>query len=690
MTNHHLLISRRKSLVIGGAALVPLALRGTAAQEKAKAKEEPTKFQIACMTLPYSQYPLARALSGIKSAGFEYVALYTSHKEAGEAKTVPVMPPDGPLSRAKEIGQRCRDAGLKPLLMFSGIYPEDAKGVEVLTQRIQQAQAAGVGQVLTFGHTSGNNRKIWIERFKQLGAVARDHGVVLVAKQHGETGQVTGEIVREVDHPAVKVNYDAGNVMDYTKGQVNPLDDIKTCAELIHSFCIKDHRMFPVNQDCGPGFGEIDHYRLLANVSQTGREMPLCCENISAPKMRATTPEEIDVLARRAREFLEVVVHGLLAALVFGLMLGVRSLQAEEKTRAAALDPAFRIVQDAVANENIPGAIALVAKDGKIIREEAFGLSDVENKRPMTPTTLCWIASITKPVTVAATMKLVERGQLSLDDPVERYLPEFAEQKDREGRHHAIKLRHLMSHTSGIQPNPPTRPSLFFEAGWMGRKIGEVPPLIARTTLEFPPGSQVHYSNAAPYVLARIVELRSGEAFHEFVQGAIFDPAGMKDTYFIVPPSEAGRVAVVYRDNRDKNNRDKNNREERTEFCRWDPTWKVTMTMPDGGLFSCPREIAKFLQLFLDDEGLLDDGGRVLAQETVRAMRTREAAGWGLGWALEEDGLFHHFGSSGTSAWAEAQSGVVGVLFFQLQNQNKIDSIQARFRDAVRGALAAK
>ena len=85
----------------------------------------------------------------------------------------------------------------------------------------------------------------------------------------------------------IKVNYDAGNVMDYTKGKVNPLDDIKTCAELIHSFCIKDHRMFPVNQDCGPGLGEIDHYRLLHNVAFTGLAMPLCCENISAPKIRA-------------------------------------------------------------------------------------------------------------------------------------------------------------------------------------------------------------------------------------------------------------------------------------------------------------------------------------------------------------------------------------------------------------------
>jgi hypothetical protein len=109
----------------------------------------------------------------------------------------------------------------------------------------------------------------------------------------------------------VKVNYDAGNVMDYTKGKVNPLEDIKTCVELIRSFCIKDHRLFPVDQDCGPGLGEIDHYRLLHNVAFTGRAMPLCCENISIPRIRPTNPEQIDAQARRAREFLEFVTRGL-------------------------------------------------------------------------------------------------------------------------------------------------------------------------------------------------------------------------------------------------------------------------------------------------------------------------------------------------------------------------------------------
>jgi sugar phosphate isomerase/epimerase len=304
---------RRLFLELGAKGLALAAGRAFAQGPAAeKPAGEPTKFQIACMTLPYNQYPLERALAGIQSAGYKYVAWGTTHKaDPAQAKGTPVMPADAPPAKAKELGQRCRDLGLAPLMMFSGVYPEAAGGVEVLIHRLKQAEAAGIPHVLTFGHTEGKNRQIWVERFKQLGPIARDLGVLLVVKQHGETGQLTGEIVREVNDPGIRVNYDAGNVMDYTKGQVNPLDDIRTCAELIHSFCIKDHRMFPVNQDCGPGFGEIDHYRLLHNVAFTGRVMPLCCENISAPKFRPTKPEEIDALARRAREFLEMVIHGL-------------------------------------------------------------------------------------------------------------------------------------------------------------------------------------------------------------------------------------------------------------------------------------------------------------------------------------------------------------------------------------------
>ena len=84
---------------------------------------------------------------------------------------------------------------------------------------------------------------------------------------------------------------------------------------MVHSFCMKDHRNWPKDQDCGPGWGEIDHYRLLHPVAGTGRNMPLCCENIYEPLVpRPGKPEEIDALARRVREYLETVITGLRAA----------------------------------------------------------------------------------------------------------------------------------------------------------------------------------------------------------------------------------------------------------------------------------------------------------------------------------------------------------------------------------------
>jgi sugar phosphate isomerase/epimerase len=266
------------------------------------------------MTLPYAQFPLARALTGIKAAGYQYVAWGTSHKEA-DGQQVPVMAAHAPPQKAKELAQRCRDMGLEPLMMFSGVYPESKDGLEVLKNRIQQAEAAGMPQVLTFGHTKGGNRTVWLERFKELGPMARDHKVLIVIKQHGGTtgtGAACAEITREVADDGVKVNYDAGNVLDYLG--LDPIPDIKKCADEVRSFCIKDHRLFPKKGDCGPGLGEIDHYKLLAPVAFTGRAMPLCCENIFAPVVpRPARPEGVDALARRAREFLEIVIQGLQA-----------------------------------------------------------------------------------------------------------------------------------------------------------------------------------------------------------------------------------------------------------------------------------------------------------------------------------------------------------------------------------------
>lgn len=322
-------VSRRRFLQLGaaeGSSLIVGNVSGApkpgvqklgAEKDKAVDNSKPTKFQIACMTLVYSQFPLDRALTGIKAAGFRYVAWGTSHPGA-DGKRQPVMPEDAAPDKAKELGQRCRDLGLEPLLMFSGIYPEAKNHVEILKNRIRQAAAAGIPQVLSFGHTQRGDRKLWIEQFKLLGPIARDHGVRIVLKPHGgltASGALALAIVHDVADDGVKVNYDAGNVMDYLKIDArSTLADLRKCAAEIYSFCIKDHRQFPKDQDCGPGLGEIDHYQLLHPVAFLSRPLPLCCENIFAPLLpRPTKPEGVDILARRAREFLEMVIRGLQA-----------------------------------------------------------------------------------------------------------------------------------------------------------------------------------------------------------------------------------------------------------------------------------------------------------------------------------------------------------------------------------------
>ncbi|MBI1900072.1 MAG: TIM barrel protein [Planctomycetia bacterium] len=305
---------RDAASLAGGALAVPAlsAVLPQFAKSQEKPARRPTDFQIACMTLPYSAFPLERALEGVKDAGYRYVAWGTTHKEEG-GKQQPVLAAAAPPEKAKELADRCRDLGLSPVMMFSMVYPEAQNGLEVLASRLKQAGAAGVPQVLTFGHTEGGKKDVWIERFKKLGPIARDNGVLLVVKQHGGTtgtGEACAEIIRDVNDEGVWVNYDAGNVMDYL--DLDPIADIQKCADTVRSFCIKDHRNWPKDQDCGPGLGEIDHYRLLHPVVFTGLKMPLCCENIFAPLVpRPTAPEGIDALARRAREFLETVIAGL-------------------------------------------------------------------------------------------------------------------------------------------------------------------------------------------------------------------------------------------------------------------------------------------------------------------------------------------------------------------------------------------
>jgi CubicO group peptidase (beta-lactamase class C family) len=344
---------------------------------------------------------------------------------------------------------------------------------------------------------------------------------------------------------------------------------------------------------------------------------------------------------------------------------------------ADKLDGAFQMLRDAVDNGEVPGYIALVARHGQVIRHEAYGLRDIEHQLPFTTNTLCWIASITKPVTVAAAMTLTESGKLALDDPVEKYLPEFREQTDTNCVHHLFTVRHLMSHTSGLVPNPPTRRSAWpiggpLDDSWLEQKLPDIVQTIARSKLRFKPGSKFEYSNSALFVLGRVIEVVSGQRYAEYVKDKILEPLGMTDTYYAPPSSEAKRVATIYARRDGK----------RETIFRFNPGVKIVNTAPDGGLFSYPAQLVPFVQMFLNNDE------RVLSRSAVAEMLKEQAPGWGLGWSLQP-GEFLHEGSSGTVAWADPKMGVIGILFLQYRDQNESDArLRRSFRQAVHQAFS--
>ena len=365
----------------------------------------------------------------------------------------------------------------------------------------------------------------------------------------------------------------------------------------------------------------------------------------------------------------KLVVCGLSAICALLIMCG--------PARAQPFEQALEIIGQAVAEQKIPGASMLVMRHGQIIEQRAFGSRELNPNRPFETDTICWIASLTKPITATAVMKLVEQGKLDLDEPVETYLPQFSNLATSDGTKASITIRQLMSHSSGIPASVPLRESYFFSQRWFATKLPDVVDAIAKRPLDFAPGSKTNYSNAAPYVLGRVVEVSSGQAFPTFLQREIFDPLSMKDTGFAIAIDKIPRTAVVYR----------REGSDLAVYCRYDPTWQVSMTMPDGGLFSTPQDIARFANMFLNG------GQGVLRQDSIDTMLTRqspgnETFGYGLGWILDKPQQFSHWGSSGTLVWADRQRDVVGVFFSQIQDFELLAKLRERVRSAVDDQLA--
>jgi len=279
-----------------------------------QAQTQWTDFQMACMTLPYAAVPFERSLEGIRGAGYTHVAWGLTHPDSSGARKM-LLDVNAGAAAARALAKQSKDAGLPPVMMFTNVMLEAADAVDGHLRRIEQAAEAGIPYLLTFGRTAPGQYENAISCLKQIAPRARASGVLVVIKQHGgntATGADCSRMIREVADEGVRMCYDAGNVLDYESH--DPIADIRTCLQDIRAFAIKDHRDWPKDEDCGPGFGEIDHYRLFEPVMRTGRTIPLAFENIFEPlKPRPRRAEDIDALARRAREFVESVIAGLRA-----------------------------------------------------------------------------------------------------------------------------------------------------------------------------------------------------------------------------------------------------------------------------------------------------------------------------------------------------------------------------------------
>tara|TARA_B100000686_G_scaffold337660_1_gene409085 strand:+ start:40 stop:1212 length:1173 start_codon:yes stop_codon:yes gene_type:complete len=363
-------------------------------------------------------------------------------------------------------------------------------------------------------------------------------------------------------------------------------------------------------------------------------------------------------------------------------------------------DSPVRVVMNGfVADNVIAGSVTAVATKSDMLSLETTGLANLEKKTKMPPDALFWIASMTKPMAAVCVLQLQEAGKLSIEDSVEKHLPEFAGQWMIESRAkgaltlkkptRGITIRDLLTHTSGLaNTNSPRSEST----------LAELVMSYSKTPLQFEPGNRWSYSNAGINTLGRIVEAVSGTPFAEFLQARVLNPCGMKDTTFWPTPAQAKRIATSYRPGRD-------GQLERTEvyFLKGGLSNRKRTPYPAGGLYSTATDVVRFYQMMLN--GGTFKGQRVLKKETA-ALMTRTQTGdiktgfvdgmsWGLGFQVVKTpqgvnaslsaGTYGHGGAFATQSWADPKTGRIVVLMIQRAGFRNGDNSPVRkaFQEAV-------
>ena len=363
-------------------------------------------------------------------------------------------------------------------------------------------------------------------------------------------------------------------------------------------------------------------------------------------------------------------------------------------------------LQHFIDSDVITGAVTAVVGPDGIIAIEAFGLADVAKKRSMGKDSMFWIASMTKPMTAMGVMMLVEEGKVKLDDPLEKFVPEFKgiQLKTAQGLvapKRVVTVKDLLTHTSGIDTTTATPANTPVDT----LPLAEMCVAYAKKPLVNEPGSQWTYNNNAINLLGRIIEVASGKPFADFMEERLFEPLGMTNTTFWPSPDHLDVLAKPYSKNKDSGElvEAKNSR-----FSEPLHDQKRT-AMASGGLYSCAKDLGQLYQMLLN-EGQLD-GKRYLKAATLKQMTSNQlgdlakvsfAPGMhmGLGFHIvhaPQDateslsvGTYGHGGAFGTQAWIDPVKKRAYVLLIQrtdLKNSDQSD-FRREFQKAASEAYA--
>lgn len=322
-----------------------------------------------------------------------------------------------------------------------------------------------------------------------------------------------------------------------------------------------------------------------------------------------------------------------------------------------------------VEKHQLAGAVCMVADKDKIIFSDTVGCADIKQNKPMSEDAVFWIASQTKAMTATAVMILFDEGKIALDDPVDKYLPEFKDQMLFSGKENGkvilkkpsrtFTIREALSHTSGLpfssRVERPTLDGLPLQTAVMS---------YALSPLNTEPGTHYQYSNAGINTAARIVEVVSGMKYEDFMDEKIFKPLGMKDTTFWPNEEQVSRLAKSYAPNKEKNNL--------VEITVGQLIYPLTnkknrFPMPGGGLFSTAKDVSLFCRMLLNKGEL--NGVRIISEKAHKELTGRQTPkslkeSYGFGLSVGHD-WYGHGGAFATNMEIRYEQELVFVWMVQ-------------------------